>query len=79
MSSTHKHVCIATHMNMHIHTPNYKESKEPGVLVHPCSPSTREAEAEGSEVQGHPQLHMETSPGWFKMSNKGTKPEGLRS
>jgi hypothetical protein len=40
------------------------------MMVHSCNPSTSEAEAEGSRVQGHPELHTETS----NQKNKKDKP-----
>jgi hypothetical protein len=28
-----------------------------GTVVHTCNPSTQKEEEEGSEIQGHPQIH----------------------
>jgi hypothetical protein len=37
-----------------------KNEGVPGVVVHACNPSTKEAEVGGSRVAGQPGLHMET-------------------
>ena len=63
-------------MNMHTHTHNYKESNQPGVVVHSWDPNSWEAEGEGSGGQGHAHSHRENSPGWVTMSNRGTKTRG---
>jgi hypothetical protein len=34
--------------------------EKPGVVAHTCNPSTQEAEAEGSHVQGQLEVHKET-------------------
>jgi hypothetical protein len=42
---------------------------KPGVVVHPCSPSTWEAEEQGGlQVQGQPGLHSETLNFFKKLS-----------
>lgn len=47
-----------------------KSNSEAGLVVHSCNPSTREAEAARSQVEGQPGLHRVTLSQINKQTNR---------
>lgn len=54
--------------------------RESCVGAHACNPSTREVDAEASQVQGQLLLHVSLSPAWDKgdLSQKNTHNKEMR-